>query len=528
MKPLDLGTLFDTLAERGSPTAVHLDRPFDVAPDGGTTYRIPQLAHLVRDLAGGLAAAGLRPGEHVAVVKENHWDAVLLACAAVRIGAVPALLSDRLAAPTLQTMLDRLAPALLLGSSTALATLGLPGRRAAGRTIDLDGATRGTISLRELRGAPVPPVHRRDDDAPLIVNHTSGTTGVPKLVVHSTSTMIRRLAAFEASPLPVLTAARDDVVASAISYVHGRAVSWTASVLWHRPRKLLVLADHDPQHALPLLAEHGPTILECLPSTYVRWQPAATQPQGPLRDVRLFISTFDAVHPSTVRDYLGASRRRLPLWLQGWGQTETGALTLRLLTRRALKPRRRRHPTTRHLGWPVPFRTRLKVVDPADMTELPAGRPGLILAHTRARCLGYVAEQERWRDKADGPWFNTGDIGVRDRLGGIRLLDREVDIAPQMSCMEIEDVIDDRLPEVTECVVLASPGRPPAPVLVTADGALDEEVWAAAVADLPPLGPPILLADHEIPRTATGKVRRVELRARLAGLATAHGLGRWT
>ncbi|GIF17092.1 AMP-binding protein [Actinoplanes teichomyceticus] len=214
--------------------------------------------------------------------------------------------------------------------------------------------------------------------------------------------------------------------------------------------------------------------------------------------------------------------------MQGWGQTETGALTLRVFTRRSLARVRHDRPATRQLGWPVPLRTSLKVVDPDTMTELPPGRPGLILARTRARCLGYVAEPERWRRKTDGPWIVTGDLGARDRLGRVTLLDREVDTVPGASCMAIEDLIDDRLPGVTECVVLGVPGSPPVPLLVTGTGRLDEAAWARAVADLPPMSRPVLLTEEQIPRTATGKVRRGELRARFTGSPAGYGSGRWT
>ena len=105
MKPDDLGTLFDTLADRGSPTVVHLSRPFDIAPHAGTRHDIERLARLMRNTAGRLAVAGARPGETVAVVKDNHWDYALLACAAVRIGAVPALLSGDLPPDALHTLL---------------------------------------------------------------------------------------------------------------------------------------------------------------------------------------------------------------------------------------------------------------------------------------------------------------------------------------------------------------------------------------------------------------------------------------
>jgi acyl-coenzyme A synthetase/AMP-(fatty) acid ligase len=239
--------------------------------------------------------------------------------------------------------------------------------------------------------------------------------------------------------------------------------------------------------------------------------------------VRLFVSAYDAVPPPVMRAVLHASRRRHPLWVQAWGQTETGPLTFRFLTRRALD----RAPDARDVGRPVPGRTRLRVVDPVTFAPLPRGRAGLVLARTRARCAGYVGEQDRWRAKVTGPWWNTGDLGVLTRGGSVRLLDREVDAVPGLSCLRVEALVADRLPGVVECVVLGPPGRPPIPVLVTS-GPLDPTAWRRAVADLPPLGDPHVLAWDDVPRTATGKVRRLDLLTRLVGSAETRGTGRWT
>ena len=532
MKPQpDLGTLFDLLAERGSRTVVHLDRPFDIAPDGGTSYDVPALASLVREAAGWLAAAGARAGDRVAVLKDNHWDYAILCCAAARLGAVPAPISGHLPAETVQVLLKRLEPAVLVTTGHALALAAEAGADLGplvGRTLSLDRPVPGALGLDDVRGTRPPPVHRRHDDLPLVINHTSGTTGVPKLVVHSTTTIIRRLAGFEAHHWPVLASRADDVVATASSYVHGRAIAWTASVFWLAPARAVVVTDPDPAAAEPFLRTHLPTTLEALPSTYVRWQPLTADPLNPFRRVRFYISTYDAMHPSTVRAFLQASSRRRPLWMQGWGQTETGPLTFRFFTRRSVAAQAERHPTTRDLGRPVPTRTRLRVVDPRTLQPVPAGEPGLVLADTRARCLGYVGEPQRFVEKVQGGWFNTGDLGVRTRTGRLRLLDREVDAVPGLSCLELEDVIDDRLPEVAECIILGRSGRLPLPVVVTVDGQLDAEAWRRAVHDLPELAAPAVLSWDRLPRTGTGKVRRNELRELFEGAAGTVGTGRWT
>ncbi|WP_285748300.1 class I adenylate-forming enzyme family protein [Lentzea sp. NBRC 105346] len=485
-----MGTLFDECA--GSHTTVVLDRPFDIAPDGGTVYDVAGLAALVREASGWLHAAGVRRGDHVAVVKANHYDYDLLACAAIRIGAVPALISGDLPDDTVELLLKRLDPALVVTD-----------RPRSGRVLRLD-------DLDSIRGSAVPPPVQRHEDDPLVVNHTSGTTGTPKLVVHTTTTIVHRLARFEAVRWPVIGVRRDDVLGNASSYAHGRTFCWTASVFCLAPREIVLLST--PSSAPAVFGEHPPTVVEALPSAYVRWTP------GPeFRDVRLFISTYDAMHPPVVRNLLHASRRKRPLWMQGWGQTETGPLTFRFLTRKS--------GDLRDLGRPVPGRTRLRVVDPVTFAPVPRGETGLVLARTKARCAGYVGERERWEAKRNGEWWNTGDLGRITRGGAVMLLDREVDTVPGLSCLEIEDAVEDRLPSVVECVVLGVPGELPIPVVV---GEVDEAGWRAATADLPPLAPPRVLRWEEIPRTGTGKVRRQELLTRLVGSAETYGTGRWT
>lgn len=526
MKPSELGTLFDDLVDRGVRTVVELDRPLDIAPEYGTSYRLADVAGLVRNAAGWLHAAGVGPGDRVAVVKPNHWDYVLLACAAARLGAVPAPLSDHLPAQTLQVLLKRLGPALLVTTSSVLEDardeeadlLGF-----ARKVLVLDGRHPGALDLTALRGArPPAPVPRAAHD-PLVVTPTSGTTGTPKLVVHTTATLIHKLAAREARRIPVLSARREDTVAAAIAFAHCRAIPWTASALWLAPRKVVAIGGDSPD----VLRTHPPTTMEALPSTFVRWQGLAGV-DGPFGNVRLFTSTFDAVHPPTVRAYLNGTRRRRPLWAQVWGQTETGPMTVRLLTRRAVGPGGERHPTTRDLGRPLPGRTRLRVVDPRTFQDVPAGVPGLVIVRTAARCVDYVGEPERWASKVSGKWWNTGDVGVRTRSGSYLLLDREVDVIPGQSCVELEDVVADRLPSVLECVVLGTPGHLPVPVVVTADGTLDTTAWTAAVRDLPALADPVLLPDDRVPRTGTGNVRRRELRALLRRGHATFGTGDWT
>jgi acyl-coenzyme A synthetase/AMP-(fatty) acid ligase len=531
--PINIGLLFDWHAARTAQTVVHLDRPFDVAPDAGTTLDGAALATLVRDLSDCLYAAGLRHGDRLVIVKDNHFDVVVTAAAAARIGAVPVMMAPITSIEAVRTMIGRAAPTVLVAGTNILAAAAAAGISLADPGVSLiavgpPGETAaGLPRFADLRGGAAAPVRVRRDDEPMIVTHTSGTTGVPKLVVHSAFTALGGLPyRLESLRLPLLTSKRGDVVASAISFAHMRGLSWTRAQLTLAPKGMVVISRPDPENVAEVLARHRPTSLEALPNMFQRWEELADLKPDLFAQVKRFISTFDAVHPRTVRTFLGVSRRRFPVWAWGLGQSEIAGFTFNIFTRRSVRGRRAARPDATNLGRPALVRVR--VVDPATGRVRGRGRPGLIMVRTKTRCLTYLGEDDRYASKVSGRWWNTGDLGERAGFGRFRLIDREVDMVPGMSCIEVESTLLDRLDRATEVIVLAVPDGPPVPVLCMRDDRLAPEEWARATDGLPALAEPRVVPWDEVPRTATWKVRRVELRERLLGEHTGPGTGRWT
>ena len=533
-RPRNIGLVFEWFAAEQRPV-FHLDRPFDLAPAGGTRYDVARLARLVEETSGALHAAGLGPGDRLAIIKENHFDVVLLASAAARLGALPAMVSDTIRPQALRTMMERLGPKVLVASPAVLtaaarAGCGLVGPGA--RVLAVGAAAEvppGVAALDELRGGAIPPASPCPDDEPMICTHTSGTTGVPKLVAHSAYTLLGVLTRLETMPIPFLSTRPDDVIATCISFVHGRSITWTSAQLARPPGKVVVLADSDLASVRATLRDHPPTTLEACPNIFQRWEElVATDPQL-FRRVRAFINTFDAIHPRTVRKFLGASGRRGTVWGQVWGQSEVGPVCMAIYTRGKLRRRPgSRTAVTSKVGRPIPLVTSVRVVDPQTRRRLPRGREGIVVVRTRGRCLTYLGEDDRYAEKLWDGYWNTGDIGVHGRTGGIRIVDREVDLIPGMSGIELESVLLDRLEGATEVIMLGVPGRRPVPVLSMQGNRLDPDEWRRATADLPELEPPQLIAWDEFPRTGTWKVRRPELRSQLLGTARTHGTGRWT
>ncbi|MFJ9721145.1 class I adenylate-forming enzyme family protein [Streptomyces sp. NPDC101209] len=522
------------LAARNHPHQVMItDRAPDVAPEAPLEATYPQWAALVDDLAGRLYALGVREWDRVAVLKRNHLDVALLACAAARIGAVPALISDNHPPDTVAVLLERLRRPYLVTDRRALAAAApVPAalESLTERTACVDGVPPGrsdVLDFGALRGAPVPERRLRAYDEPMVITHTSGTTGVPKLVLHSAASLYS-LGLVEAERWPVFGLRADDTVAFCQPYSHQRVITGLLPLTTVGP-KLLMLSDPQGPGLRELLVRHSPTLVETLPNAFLAWEDLARDAGRPFRRVRVFVNSFDAIHTRTIRTFLAATDRRFPVWVQAWSQTEAGAVAIRPYTRRSVRRRGHRPPPTQVLGWPVPGFGRLRAVDPATGKAVPPGEVGVIQFSAPGRCLTYVGERERHDRKREGDWWNLGDMAVVNRWGAVRLIDREVDRIDGASALEIEDVLLDRLPEATEVIVLSVQGGLPRPVYSTRDDApVDAARWRAATAGLPELAEPLHIRWEEFPRTATWKVRRVQLRRQLLAGTSGIGSGAWT
>src|SRR5689334_20032645 len=102
---LYLGIVPETAAVKNGSTLLTLDHDLDVLPETGRRLTVAELADHVDDLAGRLWAAGVRPGEHVAIYKAANFDVWMLSTAVARIGAIPVTLSPALDGATVGALL---------------------------------------------------------------------------------------------------------------------------------------------------------------------------------------------------------------------------------------------------------------------------------------------------------------------------------------------------------------------------------------------------------------------------------------
>ncbi len=493
-----LGQMFEQASVRHGDVPITLDRPLDVTPDTRLDYTYREIAELVDDLAGRLWAAGVRPTEHVAIHKTDNFDIALLACAASRIGAVPALLSPALDGAVAAVLLGRLQQPWLVTDRAKLAG-------------SLDGSGVGDLvrqvltvddTLQTYAGSPPHAAVRLHPREAALITHSSGTTGIPKLAVHCPNTLWNRLVPQKAMGWPT----RGESAALHMSFVHSRFYH-ALGVLLSFGSPLLMIVDPEPASVGPLLTAHRPGIVETHPNTFVLWEELVYAPGAPLSEVRSYGSTFDAIHPRTIQRLLGASRRRSPWLMQLYGQSETGPITFSYYSRRSAD-----RANGRMVGIAIPGFTQVRVVDDHGK-PCPAGVPGRIEARTRGRILTYHGAQEQYARQLDGDWWQMGDMGYVNRWGALYLIDREIDqIESVDSSLEVEDMLMSRLRELREVIIVPGADREPVPVVcIRGDEPLDPNRWQDATADLPPMSAPLQWRFDDLPRTSTWKIKRVEV-----------------
>lgn len=469
--------------------------------DGERTLSYGQLDDRAHRLAGVLAARGVRHGDRVALLSENRLEVLELFLAAARLGAIVACQNWRLAAPELAHCLALVTPTATVVSAIHAGLLG-----------DVtEPIVLGDAYERLLAAAPPePPSAEVDPEDPLLILYTSGTTGLPKgAVLSHRAEIVRNLvvrAEFGVAP--------DDTFVAWSPLYHMGAVDNSLGTLMSGG-KVIVVRGFEPERLAEVVASEPLGWLLLMPGMVGRFARVLVERAIKPRGVKVCGVMADLVPPSEISEI--TSLLAAP-YANTFGATETGCppCSSSLIPVGVAPGRLSKRQS--------PF-CEIRLVDAEDR-DVPDGTPGELAMRGPTLFSGYWNQPEVNVHDFRGGWFHMGDVFVRNADGTLDFVDRVKYLiksgGESIYPAEIERVMlqDPRVAEVA--VVRARDarwGEVPIAFVARRDPSLDETALAALCrAQLAGYKQPkgiYFIPLEAFPRSASGKVQRHELEARI-------------
>lgn len=479
----------------------------------GTDRTWTEFAQRVRRNAAAQRAAGLSPGDRVAVLDLNHPSCLELTLACAQVGTANAVVNFRLAPAEIAYVIkDAKARILFVGPEFAGAVEGLrPGLPMLERVIRVGGPDdeyEAWLAAHE----PDAAIHPAAPDDCFLQLYTSGTTGFPKGAMLTHRGMLahsRNLGASQGY-------GRDSRVQVAMPLFHVGGTSPALAAVMAGAR-MFMMRTPDPAAALAMLEAERITHTFYVPALIAAMNQV---PGAGERDYSSLQALCYGASPMPLPVLRAALKMFPDVMYQVYGMTEqSGAVSL-------LPPQDHSDPAVAHrllsAGRPVAG-VEIEIRDTATGERVPTGEPGEIWVRSEQVMGGYWGKPEATREAItpDG-WLRSGDGGHMDADGYIYVTDRIKDLiisgGENIYPAEIERVLAEH-PCLQDVAVIGVPderwGEVPKAVVVLRPGATIDTGEVVAWCRERIAGfkcPKTIDVVPALPRNATGKVLKKELR----------------
>ncbi len=494
---------FDAELARGGAAA----RPaLTIVGDGAATLTFAELSERSNRVANGLRALGVARGDRMLLMLGNVlplWETLL---AAMKLGAVVIPATTLLTRDDLE---DRVARGrvrhLVIGAADAPKIEGLAPGVTRIATGDAPAGWHRYETLLAASADFTPEGETRASD-PLLLYFTSGTTAKPKLVLHSHGSY----AAGHLSTMYWLGLRPGDVHLNISSPGWAKHAWSSVFTPWLAGATVFVLnqARFSARVLLDTVAQHGVTTL-CAPPTV--WRMVIQEDMRAWRvALREVLSAGEPLNPEVFDQVKAAWGLELR---DGYGQTET-TLQVGNSPGQPIKPG--------SMGRPMPgYRIHTLDINDVDADEgqisIPLGEPPAALMR------GYQTEAGTV-EPLSGRFYHTGDVAARDADGYLTYVGRADDVFKasdyRISPFELESVLIEHA-SVAEAAVVPAPDpirlAVPKAYVILVQGVAPDRATALAIlrhcrSRLSPFKRVRRIEFADLPKTISGKIRRVELR----------------
>ncbi len=470
--------------------------------------RVARLAHALLEVAGGQR-------RHVAILSANRFEALeaWLACGAAGLAAVP--LNPRLHVDEYAFMLND-AEACAVISSPDFANVVEPLRRRLPAVTAWIEIGAGYESLLASRPDAPPEIDIEPDDVAWLF-YTSGTTGRPKGAMETHRNLLTMTQQFLLGLIP--DAAPGDVMLHAAPTSHGTCSCMLPHLAVGAANAFPPPGAFDADTILSTIEQQRVTTTFLAPTMIQILVRSGRVPAHDTSSLKSIIYGGGPMHVETLHAALATFG---PVLVQIYGQGEAPMTCTALPKAEHDRADPERAARLMSAGRELPA-VRVRIVDDADR-PLPNGETGEIVVRSDLVMRGYWRRPDETAEALRGGWLHTGDVGHLDDAGYLFVTDRKKDLiisgGSNIYPREVEEVLL-RHPAVAECAVLGIPderwGESVLAVVVRELGSdvTSTELIAHCQTGLASYKKPrrVEFADA-LPKNATGKVLRRELRAR--------------
>ncbi|RJX35725.1 MAG: long-chain-fatty-acid--CoA ligase [Desulfarculus sp.] len=411
--------LFSYLAEKNAK--YHPAKDYLVEVDRRLSFG--RFNERTNQLARGLLARGLRPGDRVCVLNHNASENVEVFFAAMKAGGAFCPLNVRLAPPEVAAILDDARPALLVAGREYLDKLDLGRLKAAGCQVLALGpaASPGQAYEAALEGEPAARLEteRRDDDLAALI-YTSGTTGRPKGVMWTHRNLF---SSAQASAISRRTRPEDVALLAAPIYQAAGVGTLLSSTF--RGNTVVLLGKFDTAAYLATIEREKVTTAFLVP---VMLQKLLECPELDRYDLSSLRTICYGSAPMPAQTLRRAMARFDWQFMGACGATETSPGYIAFLGHQdhVLDGSPEMEKRLGSIGQES-INAEVRVFDEQDQ-ELPPEAVGEIVLRGTNVMAGYWRQPEQTADVLRGGWYHTGDLGYLDRQGYLFLVDRKKDM----------------------------------------------------------------------------------------------------